>query len=189
VFGRKPKDDPAPVVEDGKKNAPTRKRREAEAANRRPLAPRDRRGSAQMTKEERVRARERMNRALQTGDERFLPPRDKGVARRWTRDWVDSHTSIGEFFILVALAMIVIMFASQSVPKLAVVAVLGMYGVTLLFAVDACVRGVLLRKALNKRFAPDEIPRGTVLYGVSRSIQLRRTRLPKPLVARGQHPE
>jgi hypothetical protein len=129
-----------------------------------------------------------MNRALQTGEERYLPARDKGPARRWTRDWIDSRTSIGEFFLIAAVAMIVGVFALNRSPQASAVMILVMYAVTIAFAVDAAVRGFRLRRALNAKFEAKEIPRGTVWYGVSRSIQMRRTRLPKPLVARKEYP-
>jgi hypothetical protein len=141
-----------------------------------------------MTKEQRERARERMTQALQTGEERYLPARDKGPARRWTRDWIDSRTSIGEFFLIAAVAMVVGVFALGRYPVASAVMVLVMYAVTLAFAVDASVRGFRLRRALNAKFGAENVPRGTIWYGVSRSIQMRRTRLPKPQVERGRHP-
>jgi hypothetical protein len=141
-----------------------------------------------MTREQRDRARERMNRALQTGEERYLPARDKGPVRRWTRDWIDSRTSIGEFFLFAAVAMIVGVFALNRSPVASAVMILVMYAVTLSFAIDAAVRGVRLRRALNAKFGAENVPRGSVWYGISRSIQMRRTRLPKPQVERRAYP-
>jgi hypothetical protein len=183
-----PAPEPEPPNPSGK-GRPTPKRKEAEAANRRPLVPADRAAARKLSKEEQVRARERMNRALQTGEERYLPARDKGVERRWTRDWVDSHTSISEFFLIAAIAMIVGMLALGRYPVAGAYMVLIMYIITFAFAVDAAVRGFQLRKALRRRFQARDIPRGTVWYGVSRTIKLRRTRLPKPQVRRGEHPD
>ncbi|MDR1153016.1 MAG: DUF3043 domain-containing protein [Bifidobacteriaceae bacterium] len=183
----KPRQSPAPPKPEGKGHAtPTRK--EAEAANKRPLAPTDRREAARMTREQRDRARDRMNRALQTGEERYLPARDKGPARRWARDWIDSRTSIGEFFLIAAVAMIVGVFALNRSPQASAVMILVMYAVTIAFAVDASVRAVRLRRALNAKFGAGGVPRGTVWYGISRSIQMRRTRLPKPQVERKAYP-
>ncbi|MDR1427413.1 MAG: DUF3043 domain-containing protein [Bifidobacteriaceae bacterium] len=186
---RKPSQEPASAIKDAGKGRPTPTRKEAEAANKRPLVPTDRREAARMTREQRDRARERMNHALQTGEERYLPARDKGPVRRWTRDWIDSRTSIAEYFLFAAIAMVVGVFALERQPIASVFMVLVMYVVTLAFAIDAMVRGVRLRRALNARFGAQEVPRGTVWYGVSRSIQMRRTRLPKPQVARRQYPE
>ncbi|MGW0898750.1 DUF3043 domain-containing protein, partial [Streptomyces goshikiensis] len=44
-----------------------------------------------------------------------------------------------------------------------------------------------LRKALSQRF-PDEPRRGAVAYGLMRTLQMRRLRLPKPQVKRGERP-
>ncbi|MDR0431869.1 MAG: DUF3043 domain-containing protein [Bifidobacteriaceae bacterium] len=180
-------DAPEPAKPPGK-GRPTPTRKEAESANKRPLAPTDRREAAKMTREQRDRARERMNRALQTGEERYLPARDKGPVRRWTRDWIDSRTSIGEFFLFAAVAMIVGVFALNRSPVASAVMILVMYAVTLSFAIDAAVRGVRLRRALNAKFGAENVPRGSVWYGISRSIQMRRTRLPKPQVERRAYP-
>jgi hypothetical protein len=170
------------------KGRPTPTRKEAEAANKRPLAPTDRREAARVSREQRDRARDRMNRALQTGEERYLPARDKGPVRRWTRDWIDSRTSIGEYFLVAAVAMVIGVFALNQAPRMASVMVLIMWAITLGFAVDASVRGFRLRRALNQKFGAENVPRGTVWYGISRSIQMRRTRLPKAQVARREFP-
>jgi hypothetical protein len=190
VFGAKNKDqsESDSAAKESGKGRPTPTRKQAEAANKRPLAPTDRRQAARMTKEQRDRARDRMNRALQTGEERYLPARDKGPVRRWTRDWIDARTSIGEYFLVAAVAMVVGTFALGRFPTASVIMILVMYAVTLSFAIDASVRGVRLRRALNRKFGAENVPKGTVWYGVSRSIQMRRTRLPKPQIKRGEFP-
>ena len=58
----------------------------------------------------------------------------------------------------------------------------------------ACVvDGFLLSRKLKRRlvdkFGEDQLPAGVVRYGVLRAFQLRRTRLPKPMVGRGQYPQ
>lgn len=47
--------------------------------------------------------------------------------------------------------------------------------------------GLTLRKALQTRF-PDQNSRGAVAYGLMRTLQMRRLRLPKPQVKRGERP-
>jgi hypothetical protein len=188
VFGTKKTTEERQSKEAGK-GRPTPSRKEAEAANKRPLAPTGRREQTSATREQRAQERERMNRALQTGDERYLPPRDKGPVRRWTRAYIDARTSIGEFFLIAAIAMILLVFALGQIPEAAAIMLVAMYAVTFAFAIDAAVRGFKLRQALNAKFGAENVPRGSVWYGVSRSIQIRRTRLPKPQVARGEHPK
>jgi hypothetical protein len=189
VFGWNKKTQAAPESVSGKGHA-TPKRRDREAEQKRPLAPAGSRQSSPQSRAQRDQARDRMNRALQTGEERYLPARDKGPVRRWTRDYTDSHTTLREFFLFAAIAMIlaVVVFGRMQ-QAFAVYAMLAMYAITIGFAVDAAVGAFLLRRALNRKFAREDIPRGTIWYGISRSIQIRRARLPKPQVARGQYPE
>jgi hypothetical protein len=52
---------------------------------------------------------------------------------------------------------------------------------------DAFVTGFRLKKRLAERF-PDQNRRGAVAYGLMRSLQMRRLRLPKPQVKRGERP-
>ena len=63
------------------KGRPTRSRKEAEEARRRPLVPTDRKLAKKQSKEKRAEAYARQQEALETGDERYLPVRDKGRPR------------------------------------------------------------------------------------------------------------
>lgn len=168
------------------KGRPTPKRREAEAARRRPLVPHDRRAAAKQAREAARAAREREYQAMRTGDERFLPARDKGPVRRWVRDFIDARWTLGEFFL--PIAMVVVVFSLFLPEQIAVLLMLGLYAVVLIAIVDAFVLSRILKKRLAERFG-DAVPRGTVMYGIMRAFQIRRARLPRPQVKRGQHPE
>jgi Flp pilus assembly protein TadB len=139
---------------------------------------------------ERAKARERFDHAMKTGDERYLPARDKGPVRRWTRDYIDSRRSIGEYIMFLALGTLLLMFVATAVGAnlLSAVIMLLMYLVIIGVVVDAIIRGRILKKALIAKFGEDRLPRGSVWYGINRSFQLRRTRMPNPQVERGEHP-
>jgi len=160
------------------KGRPTPKRSVAEAANKRPLVPNDRKAATRAARE---KAREQRNleyRAMQTGDERHLPPRDKGPLKRYVRDYVDARWNLGEFFLPVAFAFIVLNFIfMQNVTMSALVLVL-LYAVVLLTIADAFLLWRGLKKRLRTKFG--EVPRGTMMYAVMRAFQIRRSRLPKP---------
>ena len=49
-----------------------------------------------------------------------------------------------------------------------------------------CIRD-RLKAQLRGKFGEDP-PRGSVMYAAMRAFQIRRTRLPRPVVARGQFP-
>jgi len=170
------------------KGRPTPKRKVSEAANKRPLVPNDRRAAAKSAREKQRAVRDREYQAMQTGDERYLPPRDKGPVRRYVRDHVDARWNLGEFFLPVALVFIVMSLLTAQNQALAFFTVMALYVIVLLTIVDAFVMWRGLRKRLVRKFG--EVPRGTVMYAVMRAFQLRRARLPKPAHKKhGVYPE
>lgn len=56
-----------------------------------------------------------------------------------------------------------------------------------MIVLDSTVTGFRLKKRLAERF-PDDKRRGAVAYALMRSLQMRRLRLPKPQVKRGERP-
>ncbi len=171
------------------KGRPTPKRREAEAANRHPLVPDDRRGAAKSGRQAQREQRQREYAAMQSGDERFLPTKDKGPVRRYIRDSVDARWSLGEFFLPAALIFLVAEMALyRPAPVVAAIAMLALYVYILAMLVDTLVFWRRLRKRLLARFGPDALVRGTAFYAALRVFQLRPTRLPRPQVKRGELP-
>jgi hypothetical protein len=170
------------------KGRPTPKRKVSEAANKRPLVPNDRRAAAKSAREKQREMRDRQYQAMQTGDERYLPPRDKGPVRRYVRDHVDARWNLGEFFLPIALVFIVMSLLTAQNQGLAFVTVMALYVIVLLTIVDAFIMWRGLRKRLVRKFG--EVPKGTVMYAVMRAFQLRRARLPKPVHKKhGVYPE
>ncbi|MCM1968974.1 DUF3043 domain-containing protein [Streptomyces sp. NPDC002812] len=168
------------------KGRPTPKRAVAQSQRKAVVA------STGNRKEDAKRARERrrvemtkQREALANGDERYLPNRDKGPVRRYVRDFVDSRFSVAEMFL--PLAVIILVLSMVRVPSIQNIALLLWLGVIALIIVDSAGMFIRLRKALNQRF-PDEPKRGAVAYGLMRTLQMRRLRLPKPQVKRGERP-
>lgn len=169
----------------GAKNRPTPKRREAEAARLQPLVPADRKVAAQDAKlrERQERVRRRM--AMERGEEWALLPRDRGPQRAFVRNYVDSRWSIGEFVLpimVLGLPMTVI-FPLNSVGYTVGFSIV--YGIFALFIADTLWMWSRLRRAIPAKFgqAPQK---GTFFYAMSRSMSIRRTRLPRPTVKRGE---
>jgi hypothetical protein len=180
----------ATVEPDGAgKGRPTPKRKQAEAANKRPLVPNDRKAAA---KSARLDARVQRNRefeALKTGDERFLPAKDRGPVRRFMRDHVDARRNLGEFFLPMAVVLLLLQVTLASVnASLAVVTLVFLYAFVLAMMVDAFLMWRTLKKKLVAKFGADAIPRGATMYAVMRVFQFRRSRLPKPQVKHGEYP-
>ncbi|MFE9447804.1 DUF3043 domain-containing protein [Streptomyces sp. NPDC006739] len=177
---KQPRDPQAP------KGRPTPKRSEAQSQRRSVAAtPTNRKDAAKRQREDRRQALERQRQALAGGDERYLPARDKGPVRKFARDWVDSRFNVAEFFL--PLAVVILVMSVVNVAAVKNLALLLWALVIVLIVLDAAVSGIRLRKRLKERF-PDQNTRGAVAYALMRSLQMRRLRLPKPQVKRGERP-
>lgn len=179
------------------KNRPTPRRRDVEAARKQPLVPTGRgaggRGASgkaarQAARAERVKAREQM----MAGNERFLPLRDRGPVRRFARDVVDGRWNVGELLLPVMLGVLLLSFVGGSVQRQNPAVYTGVLAVTytmvLAAAFDAFLMARNLKKALIARFGDGADLKGIRRYAVMRAFQLRRTRIPRPAVERGQPP-
>lgn len=174
------------AAREGAKNRPTPKRRDQEAARKRPLVVTDRKQARQTDRLKRRESTVRMRQAMATGDDRYLPARDKGPVRRYIRDYVDARWSIGEFMLPIMLVVLVLSFVRQSWALMIVF--LLVYGLLLVAAVDAALMWRRLRKRLVAKFGEGPQLRGGAWYAVMRAFQMRRSRAPKPQVARGAYP-
>ncbi|MEV5339269.1 DUF3043 domain-containing protein [Streptomyces sp. NPDC052676] len=180
TVSKQPRDPQAP------KGRPTPKRSEAQS-QRRSVANTSmtRKEAAKRAREERRAALERQRQALAGGDERYLPARDKGPVRRFARDFIDARFNIAEFFL--PMAVVILVLSMVRVAALQNIALLLWLVVIVLIVLDSFVTGFRLKKRLAERF-PDENKRGAVAYALMRSLQMRRLRLPKPQVKRGERP-
>lgn len=191
VFGRKDKVITSESLESathedrpGAKNRPTPKRRDQEAARKQPLVVTDRKQAREKDRAARLERRTRMNEAMATGDDRYLPARDKGPIRRYIRDRVDARRSAGEFLLPAMIIVLALSFIRQNWATLAVM--LLTYVLIIAAAVDSFVMWRSIKKGIYTKFGQDtQIPRGSVMYAVMRAFQMRRTRMPKPQVERG----
>ncbi|WP_265566542.1 DUF3043 domain-containing protein [Streptomyces hygroscopicus] len=177
---KQPRDPQAP------KGRPTPKRSEAQA-QRRGVAntPTTRKDAAKRQREERRLQMEKQRQALAGGDERYLPARDKGPVRKFVRDYVDSRFNVAEFFL--PMAVVILVLSMVRVASLQNIALLLWLVVIVLIVLDSILSAFRLRKRLNERF-PNQNKRGAIPYALMRSLQMRRLRLPKPQVKRGERP-
>ncbi|MEU9334600.1 DUF3043 domain-containing protein [Streptomyces sp. NPDC048290] len=168
------------------KGRPTPKRSEART-QRRSVAntPTTRKEASRRSREERRAALEKQRKALAGGDERYLPARDKGPVRRFARDYIDSRFNVAEYFL--PMAVVILVLSMVRVGQLQTIALLLWLVVIVLIVLDSFVTGFRLKKRLAEKF-PDDNKRGAVAYALMRSLQMRRLRLPKPQVKRGERP-
>ncbi|MEU0780327.1 DUF3043 domain-containing protein [Streptomyces sp. NPDC006173] len=168
------------------KGRPTPKRSEAQT-QRRSVAttPTTRKEAAKRQRDDRRTQMERQRQALASGDERYLPARDKGPVRRFARDFVDSRFCVAEFFL--PMAVVILIMSMLRVGALQNIALLLWLVVIVLIVLDSVGIAIRMRKQLAQRF-PDQPTKGAVRYALMRTLQMRRLRLPKPQVKRGERP-
>jgi hypothetical protein len=115
---------------------------------------------------------------MRTGDDRYLPARDKGPVRRFVRDYIDARLCMAELLLPLLIVIMVSQAFARGLSN-------GLWSATiLLVALDTSLLIFRLRRELRRRF-PDQSTKGAVGYGVLRSLQLRFIRLPKTRVKLG----
>ena len=168
------------------RRTPTRK--EAEAARKKQMkVPVTRKEQAKRERAAREDLRLKQREALKSGDEKYLPLRERGPVRKFCRDYVDRRWNVAEFLLPLLIAIFAILIVGGSVNSqvsafmTAIVYPLILVGTV----IDELILVRGLKKQLKQRFSPDET-RGSVAYAVMRTTQLRRFRLPKPQLKRGE---
>lgn len=164
------------------KGRPTPRRKDREAEHKRPLVTNNR-------KEARAKlaaSREKARLGMANGEERFLPQRDKGPQRKWSRDFVDARWNFGEFLIPVMFAVIIATFLPSLEAQFIAISVL--WGFFILTVLDSIWVGNRVRKGLRAKYGVDNVENGVRWYSAMRALQMRGLRLPKPQVKRGEKP-
>lgn len=175
-----------PVVPTGK-GRPTPKRKEREAANRRGLLA----DPKQEARERRAKLREQRDReyqAMREGDERNMPAEHRGPERRFLRDYVDARTSLGEYLLPLSIAFVVISLFMPQVGLWGFLLIAIFYLLVLIAGIETFIAIRRLKKRFIAKFGENRIPRGWTFYVISRALNMRRFRVPKPKVERGEFP-
>lgn len=170
----------------GGKGRATPTRREREAANLRPLVSSDRKAGNKASRAKMSEAREKARVGMANGVEQFLPIRDRGVQRRFIRDYVDARWSAGELIIPVMFLVIILTFIND--PVLQTIAIFSLWGFFIVAVVDCLVAGQIIQKKLIAKIGAEKMQKGNRWYTAMRALQLRPMRLPKAQVKRGNYP-
>lgn len=186
-----------------KKGRPTPSRREAERARgqrsgpvtapltRKEAKERKKVEKNSMSKEERKVARARANaareerrQAMLDGDDRYVLERDRGPQRRYARDWVDTHRRISNYFMPVAL--IIIVFQFFPIPSLIGIFQIAFLLVIVLVIIDTILVGRTVNRAVAERFGEEaNTGFGLGFYAAMRAMQPKSLRTPRPRVKPG----
>ena len=165
------------------KGRPTPKRKDAESKRKvstlAPVVTKDqKRASKALARQSRVAQRA----AYLRGDESALPARDRGPARRYVRNFVDSRRSTGEYFL--PIIFVVLVLTLFPIPAVQIGAVVLMYSVLVVAVIDGFFLSGKIRKAIAIKF-PGTSTKGLGMYAWLRSTQMRRLRAPHPQVKVG----
>jgi hypothetical protein len=157
-----------------RKDRPTPSRKEAEAARRervnRPLSSREaRQVAARQSRAERMRR---------------LGERDRTPEKNLMRDYVDARFSLGELLLPSVVVILATTLLGSAWPAMAVITTLLMYLFILAVIADVFLMWRGFKRVLAERL-PKASTKGLMMYGMTRSTQIRRFRLPPPRIKRG----
>jgi len=159
----------------GKKDRPTPTRKEAEAARRQRM-------NATLSKKQSRAAAGRQSRSERM---KAISAREAVPEKVLMRDYIDARFNLGEFLLPSVVVILAVTLLGSYWPSVTLIATLVMY----LFIIGVFVDGYLMwrgfKKVLAKRL-PKASPKGLLLYGMTRSTQIRRFRSPAPRIKRGE---
>jgi hypothetical protein len=161
-------EEPVPVG----KGRPTPKRREARK-QRRTATPANRKDAAALRRQRLREQRTLQRQALQTGEERYLPPRDQGPAKKLTREFVDGRFTLGQVF----FGMVIVLFGTAFFPVIAGFANVLLLVLFVVVVIDAVRVGRAAKRAVVEKYG-DKDAVGIVPYAMLRAMQPRRLRRP-----------
>lgn len=179
-----------------RKGAPTPRRKDAEAARRRPLvadkSSLTKEQKKQLRAEERARSNElyyKQQNAMRTGDQKNMPYQHQGKVRAWGRDYLDASAPISQWILPVALLMLPLIFFGARVPTFTFWATIAIYVIFVIMLVHLAIVVNKLKRRATAKFGAAAIPRGFSFQMFGRGLYPPRWRLPSPMVKRGEFPE
>ncbi|GAB2907713.1 hypothetical protein GCM10027203_03350 [Nonomuraea fastidiosa] len=135
--------------------------------------------------------REKVRQGILAGDERYLPARDKGPARKFARDWVDSRRLPSQYFLPFSLVILLATWIpwpmSIRAQVLGYVVTIG-WPIMMLGVLFTSVYVAFKVKKLVAEKMPNESVKGVGFYAAMRALQIRKLRFPPPRVQVGEEP-
>ncbi len=184
LFRRNTSQDPEPEPDDAltsttsesgrKKAGPTPSRKEAEALRRQ-------RVHKQLTPKEARKEASAKNRVERM---RTLNAREATPEKALMRDYIDARFSVGEFLLPSLVIILALSFLNSVWPAMTLFATITMYVYILAVLVDGFLMWRGFKRVLADRL-PRVSPKGLLMYGMNRMIQIRRFRIPAPRIKRG----
>ena len=169
--------EPTPASPSGpgsKKARPTPSRKEAEAARRQ-------RVNKNLTNREARQVAARQARAERM---RRLGERERAPEKALMRDYVDARFSLGELLLPSVVVILATTLLGSFLAELAIITTLAMYLFIFAVIADEYLMWRGFKRVLAERI-PNASTKGLLTYGMTRSTQIRRFRIPPPRLKRG----
>jgi hypothetical protein len=135
-----------------------------------------------LSKKEARAAASRQSRANRV---RAISAREAAPEKALMRDYIDSRFNVGEFLLPSVVVILGVTILGSRWPTVTVISTLAMYVFILGVFVDGYLMWRRFKKVLAARL-PKASPKGLLMYGMTRSTQIRRFRSPPPRIKRGE---
>jgi hypothetical protein len=165
------------------KGRPTPTRKEREAANLRPIVGNKNKESMAQARATQKDARLKARAAMLAGDEKYLLGRDRGPQRRLAREVIDNRYTIIEGLMPM---MIVLLFMSSSGTAVtqSIVTLVMLFALAVVMIESIFLHNKIKKLVQEKLGADTQLQKGTWFYIVTRGMQPRPLRIPKPIPRR-----
>jgi hypothetical protein len=146
--------------------------------------PSNRREATKRMREQQRESRAEARAGMIAGEEKYLPPRDKGPERALVRDIVDARRNLASYFLFVLLFVLMVSFLRS--PALVLYANMFFYVYILGVVGDSFLLTRRIKRIMPQRFPKaTRPPRSHYFYAIMRSVNIRRLRMPNARVPLG----
>lgn len=167
------------------KGRPTPTRKEREAANLRPIVGSKSKASLAQSRQAQRESRLKARAAMLAGEEKYLLGRDRGPQRKLAREVIDNRYTLIEGL----MPMMVILLLVSSTNNIAVqnITTIVMIAALMVVAVEATFLHNIIKRLVREKLGEStQLQRGTWFYVVTRGMQPRPLRIPKPAPRRNK---
>jgi hypothetical protein len=137
-------------------------------------------------RDEAAEARRKANDRMMAGDPDYLLPRDQGREKLLVRNFVDSHRYLMNYFLPIALVIVVVMIVGTQMPDVANMLSLFMLVVVIVMVVEGFFLGRKVNRLVRERHPDTTFGKWSLgFYAFTRATMIRKMRTPAPQVQLG----
>lgn len=134
-------------------------------------------------REEAAESRRKANERMMAGDPDYLLARDQGKEKLLVRNYVDSHRYLMNYFLPIALVVVVVMILGTRMPLIANYISLFMLVVIVILVIEGLFLARKVNRLVNDRFRDNTFGKWAIgFYAFTRATMIRKMRTPAPQV-------